>query len=134
MNADEIKSVESALNLDLPKNLRDFLSALDHLPQRLFREGAVLRFSKDIIELNRRLRAVGYYHLPWLTYFLAVGSDPGDCIYYFDLSTVSCAVFFADHDLDDFCEYKMLAPTPEDFTLYLHQMLQDWERQDAEVR
>ena len=134
MNADEIKSVESALNLDLPKNLRDFFLALDHLPQRLFREGAVMQSSINIIALNRRLRAAGYYHLPWVTHFLALGSDPGDCIYYFDLSTASCAVFSADHDFDDVREYKILAPTPEDFILYLHRMLQDWERQDAETR
>ena len=133
MNGIEITSITSALNLDLPKSLRDFLLALDRLPERIFREGDVLRSPDDIIKLNLRLRAAGYYHLPWLPHFLAIGSDPGDCTYYFDLSTGSCPVFFADHDFDDVREYKMLAQTPEDFVLYLHRMLQDWERQDAEL-
>lgn len=134
MNAEDITSIASALNLDLPKSLRDFLSDLDRLPERIFREGDVLRSPEDIIKLNNRLRAAGYYHLPWLKHFLAIGSDPGDCVYYFDLSTASYPVFFADHDVDDVCEYKMLAQTPEDFVLYLHRKLQDWAAQDAEVR
>lgn len=133
MNTEDISSIAGTLHLDLPRSMQDFLLALDSLPERIFREGDVLRTSEDIIKLNNRLRAAGYYHLPWLNHFFAIGSDPGDCIYYFDLSAASCPVFLADHDFDEVCDYEQLAQSPEDFVLYLHRMIADWERQDAAV-
>jgi hypothetical protein len=132
MNTSDIASIEGQLNLNLPAKLREFFLAVDRLPERLFQEGDLVKSPQGIIELNRRLRATGYYHLPWLDHFLAVGSDPGDCIYYFDLSSPSSPVFFADHDFDDVADYKRLAETPDDFVIYLHQMLRDWEKQDAD--
>ena len=94
------------------------------VPDQIFRERDLLRSSQEIIALNVRLRRDGYYHLPWFARFLAVGSDPGGCVYYFDLGRSGPPVFLADHDFHNVADYRDLAPDPGGFAIFLRDLAQ----------
>lgn len=132
MTSLDIITIQASLGIGLPDPVKQFLLHKDSIP-------AILQddFFSDIgtlISKNVALRGHGYYHLPWPIYFFAVGNDPGDCVYYFDLSNQPCPVFFADHDYDDPSEFEKLADSPAEFIDYLKRLGEDFEQQEKNIR
>ncbi len=122
--------MEQSLGLRFPQAVSTFLRNIGQLPARVLQEGDVLGGPEAVLALNTRLRTEGFYHLKWLPEFFAIGSDPGDCIYFFDLRTPQAPVLFADYNHDDISEFEKLADTPEGFMLYVREMVRDWEEQE----
>jgi len=133
-----IASIESSLGIALPGPVRQFLLHTDAIPSVLQED-----FFTDagaLVSKNIGLRRDGYYHLPWLPSWIAIGSDPGDNVYYFDLSDPLAPVYFADHDHDDPADFEKLADSPGDFAGYLvkqgedvaelQKTIPDWPRPD----
>jgi hypothetical protein len=134
MNEEAVRVIETELQLDLPTAIRTFLLKAGYLPQPVLDDGDVLNDPERIVALNRRLRRNGYYHFPWHDQYLAFGSDPGDCVYYFDLTSTDFPVLFANHDFDEVSEFKRLTDSPEALPSYFSELAQDWAAQDKQIR
>lgn len=133
MTESDISDIEQGLGLRFPPSLHTFLRNIGQLPSRALQEGVVLQDPNAIRELNTRLRTKGYYHLDWLPEFLAIGTDPGDCIYFFDLRAPQAPVVFADHDDDEISDFERLSDTPDEFVVYVREMVRDWEDQERRI-
>ncbi len=133
MTTTGISDMEQRLGLRFPQAVKTFLRNIGQLPPRVLEEAEVLQTREAILALNSRLRTEGFYHLKWPPEFFAIGSDPGGCIYLFDLRTPQAPVLFADYDDDDISEFKKLADTPEGFVVYLREMVRDWEEQERRI-
>jgi hypothetical protein len=133
MTASEISDLEEKLGLAFPPGVNAFLKNIGQLPSRVSKEGDVLRDANAVLELNASLRTEGFYQHKWPAEFFAIGSDPGGCIYFFDLRTAQAPVFFADYDYHDISDFQKLADTPEDFVAYVRQMDSDREEQERRI-
>jgi hypothetical protein len=133
MTSSEISDIEQMLSLCFPSGVHTFLGNISKLPSQALQEGDVLQDPKAVLELNTRLRAEGFYHLKWPPEFFAIGSDPGGCIYFFDLRVPQASVFFADYNYDDISDFKKLSATPEEFVIYVREMVRDWEEQERRI-
>lgn len=134
MDTSDIEQIRLSLSLNIPEDVRSFLSEIENLPGRILEEGDVIGDPSKLVALNQRLRTEGYYHLEWKEQFLAVGTDPGDCVYFFDLQKSPVPAVFADHDCDDVEDFEKLADTPSEFREYLFELSKDWDRQDLEIK
>lgn len=134
MKPDLAAEIEEQMGIDIPDAVRTFFDSIHRVPERFRIDRDVLCSASDIVNLNRRLRKDGYYHLPWHSHFLAFGSDPGDCIYYFDLESPNLSAYFADHDLDDISDYPIIAEHPEGLISYFENLLQNSTDRDRRIQ
>ena len=63
----------------------------------------------------------------------AIGADPGDNFYCFDLRNPKAPVFFTDHDCDDIADFEKLASSPQKFVVYVQKMVRDSEKQASTI-
>ena len=132
MTEADIVTIQRLLGTELPESVWQFLLHPEAVPpivrQDFFDDPRIL------VSRNVELREKGYYHLRWSKDFLAVGHDPGDCVYYFDLGDSGAPAYFADHDYDDPADFKKLADSPGAFTAYLVRLGDDFEKQARRIR
>jgi hypothetical protein len=128
MTEADIVTIEKLLGTELPGAVRQFLLHPEAIPPIVRQD--FFDNPRTLVSRNLELRQNGYYHLRWSKDFFAVGHDPGDCVYYFDLGDPGVSVYFADHDHDDPADFKKLAETPRDFTAYLVKLGDDFEEQE----
>jgi hypothetical protein len=134
MNDSDIVLIEERLGLKLPLVVRAFLTHIDSLPPTAITERFVLRSPAEMLDLNRRLRSNGYYHLPWFAEFLAIGADPGDCIFFIDLRDTDYPVRLADHDFDDVQDFPEIVRSVNSYPEYLLGLISQWQKEGHEPR
>jgi hypothetical protein len=132
MTKADITNIQAELGMDLPGPVKDFLLNRAAIPNIL--QDDFFSDAQALTSRNRQLRRGGYYHLPWGPNCLAVGTDPGDCVYYFDLGSPNYPAYFADHDFDDPADFKKLADSPKAFIAYLTKLAEDFEQQEKDVQ
>ncbi len=132
MTEADIIAIEKLLRTELPGSVRQFLLHPEAIPPIVRQD--FFDDPRTLVSRNLELRQNGYYHLTWSKDFFAVGHDPGDCVYYFDLGAPGAPVYFADYDYDDAADFKKLADSPADFTAYLVRFGDDFEKQEGRIR
>ncbi len=98
MNPQDLASVERRLGVHLPEDYRQAMLTYPFAPDSQAEELWLLNDPEQLVQINAEYRADGFFGLPWLPTYLAVGGDGAGNAYLLDLTRDPTVVLFADHE------------------------------------
>jgi cell wall assembly regulator SMI1 len=129
VTSEQLDRVERELGIRLPSDYRALVLTY---PKGLGSTGPdyeLLDDPEQLVAINRRLREVGFFGMPWPAHFFSFGGDGSGNEYYLDLRGEPSPVYFADHEGT---LYSAQWPSLEAWLAERLQEQAEWEKEERE--